>query len=176
MPFEVSDFSNSERNLWASSGCSGGTRMGGPAPGAGLAAPDSGGGGVLSMTMPSNRGKGPAIAQRVIISIRSHQPYLCTSKHDTCLRSTHAAKPIHRMACAQPVHVRSIEEQSQIQRGSGDPGSLYLQAARSKHVGTISRHTFGIFLDPKYTYLSKSSRGQVCLFKERNSNLASDDA
>ncbi len=177
MPFEVSDFSNNERNLWASSGCSGGTRMGGPAPGGGLAAPDSGGGGVLSTTMPSNRGKGPAIAQGVIISIRSCQPCLCTSKCDARLRNTHAAKPIHRMACAQPVHVQSIEEQCQNQRESGDPCSLYLQAARSKRqVGIVSRHTFGISLDAKYTYLSKSSRGQMGLFKERNSNLAGDDA
>ena len=112
-----------------------------------------------------------------IISIRSCQPCLCTSKGDAWLRNTHAAKPIHRMACAQPVHVRSIEEQCQTQRESGDPCSLYPQAARSKRrVGTVSRHTFGISLDRKYTYLSKSSRGQMCLFKERNSNLASDDA
>lgn len=57
---DTSDFSNSDKNLFTSSGFSGGTLIGAFAPGVGLVVPASRGFGVASTTIPSNLGRGPA--------------------------------------------------------------------------------------------------------------------
>jgi hypothetical protein len=170
MPFDVSDFSNSERNLRASSGCSGGTRIGGPAPGGGLAAPDSGGAGVLSTTMPSNRGRGPAIAGRSIVSMNTTTGGRRT--HRAYLGFTHAAKPIHQTVCGQPVHDQSIEEQFQTQRESKDPCSLYPRAARSeRHVREVSRRTFSLLL-PRGIHTSPRVPDGRCVFSKNGTAIS----
>lgn len=66
IPFTTSDLSKRETNLFTSSGCNGGTRIGPVAPGGGLAVLGSGAAGVVSTEIPSNRGNGPAIVDTVI--------------------------------------------------------------------------------------------------------------
>lgn len=71
-PPGVSDLSNRELNLLASSGVRGGTltgapgAAGGPFPGGGLVVDGRGGGGFAAIWIPSNRGKGPAIKKNDI--------------------------------------------------------------------------------------------------------------
>jgi hypothetical protein len=117
----MSDFSNSETNLLASSGWSGGTRIGPPGPGGGLLVPDSGTLAVVSTTIPSKRGRGPAMKR-----MRDQH-----ESHFSIGNTTHIAEPAHRRVHGQLGHVQLIAEQYRSQTGSGDPCSLYPQFAIS---------------------------------------------
>jgi len=106
--------------------------MGPDAPGGGLAGLGSGAGtgAVVSTEIPSNRGSGPAI-----VGWQSVKDLRRMNKHQVGSEDTHAAKLAQRIVYVQLEHVQLIEEQHQIQPGSGDPCSLCPQSARSMYTG-----------------------------------------
>ena len=61
---------------------------------------------------------------------------------------------------------------------SGDPCSPCPQSARSRNTEQLSAPAIvhHRVLARQTTYLSESTRGEVCLLKERNGNLAGNDA
>ena len=112
---DTSDFSNNDTNLFTSSGFNGGTRIGAaPAAvaGGGLVVPDSRAGAVVSTTIPSNRGSGPAEQSHGVSTLKSVKPTETKKPHLRCIASSSVgarpawACPINRITTPKPDGVR----------------------------------------------------------------------